>query len=151
MKKQRTPALPPAVEERLAKRIYITFDVRRGEGSLDRFLKAIRAGATPDPVDLRIVAAQLERVLAGVTFGKAFGRQKGQGRKSSRDVSLRNQAICAEVEELRVEGFKLEAAAELVAQRYKVSPETVTKMHKETNKRHRETLALIRRTEGGKN
>lgn len=152
MWKIRKPELPPAVAERMAKRIFITFDIHRGEGALERFLKAVRGGEVPDRDDLRTVAAQLEHVLAGASFGRAFGRQEGQGRKSSKDISHRNQVICAEVEELRKEGFTLERAADLVAQRYEVSLETVSKMHRTTSKRHRETAASIQRSgAGGKN
>ena len=136
----------------MAKRIFMTFEVRSKETALDRFLKAVRAGSVPDRSDLRIVAAQLESVLDGVSFGRAFGLQVGQGRKESPDIAFRNQVASAEVEELRKEGYTLEGAADLVSQRYAVSPESVIKIYKDRAKSKRELSALLRRAaQQGKN
>lgn len=154
MKKTRTPDLPPAVAARMTKRIFIRAEVIGVQSPLDRFLRSVRTGQIPDGDDLRIVARQLELVLAGKTFGRAFGLQNGQGRKPNREVTAKNQNICAEVEELRKEGSTLEAAAELVAQRYQCSSESVSKLHKseQKRKRARESSERLRQLEGrGKN
>lgn len=145
MKKQRTPALPPAVSGRMAKRVFIKITALRGESPHDRFIKAVRAGKSPDPDDLRIVAEQLESVISGeVTFERAFNLIQGQGRRASADIQHRNQRIAAEMEELRKEDdYTLDDAAELLAQRYPgVSVESVIKIHKNRMKQQRDSAKL---------
>lgn len=145
MSKTRKPELPPAVQARVAKHVIILVDLEEGEGALDRFLNAVRADKIPERDDLRIVAACLTRVLGGASFGRAFNLQKGQGRRRSRSIDFRDQCICGEIKELRREGYTLEDAADLVARRYSVSPETVSKLHKAKNKADREIDARTQR------
>lgn len=130
--KPRKPELPPAVAARKEKRTFIVLGIVATETSLDRFLAAVKAGETPNQDDMRIVAAQLNHVLAGEPFRKAFGLQRGRGRKESKSFAWRNQHINAEIEELRDEGWTLDEAAELVAQRYSVSSELAKKVHKQS-------------------
>jgi hypothetical protein len=135
----RKPALPAAVAARMAKRKFMVWRIGTTVAPHDRFLSAIRNGEDPDREDLRIVAMQLERALAGESFRRAFGLQAGQGRKSDNKVDLRNQHIAAEVAELRKERFSLSDASELVAARYHVTADYVSKIHKAKRKEDRET------------
>lgn len=131
MNKPRKPELPPAVAARMAKRTFIVLGVVAVETALDRFLKAVKAGETPNQDDMRIVGAQLEHALSKESIRKVFYLEGGRGRKESKSVARRNDRINAEIEELRDEGWTLDDAAELVAQRYSVSADLVKKVHKQ--------------------
>jgi hypothetical protein len=137
----------------MEKRIFITIKEGRVVSAHDRFIKSVREGAIPDRDDMRIVAAQLELVLSKKeTFARAFGLIAGQGRKSNQTTAWRNKLINAEVEELRKEGFTLDDAASLVAQRYEVAAESVSKLHKSRQKQRRERDVFLDRVEKrGKN
>jgi len=152
MSSKRKPALPPAIEARVAKKVFMTIAARKGERAVDRFVKAVRAGGTPDRKDMQIVAAQLEQALADVRCRRAFGLQDGQGRKEDPGIRRRNQLICAEVDELRAVDYTLAGAAELVGLRYNLEPETVSKLHKSANKRRRDHSEFLEHVEKrGKN
>jgi hypothetical protein len=147
MKRPTEPPLPPPVEARMAKHQVIDFEIREGEACHERFLRVVRAGDIPNIDDIRMVARRLENVLAGMSFRKAFCMQPGQGRKADKKINHRNQLIRAEVQELRLAGYVLDDAADLVSRRYSVSPETVSKLHKDENRRQRQHLEYLAKLE----
>jgi hypothetical protein len=131
MRPRRYPRLPSPVEERLKGRITFAITAApRGVGNLDAFCRAVRDGREPYPHLLYVVRG-LERILAGESAQIAFELTGGKGNKRTRDREERDQAIFAEVSELKREWGrgKSDEALHVVSRRYHLSLESVRKIY----------------------
>ena len=94
-------------------------------------------GKDPYPGHLMRVVQGLEDILAGVSAGTAFDLDSGKGNKRTPKRELRDQWICAEIEELRRAWGprSMGDALNLVAYRYALSEDTVASIYKEHHRK----------------
>ena len=134
MSAERRPRLPAAVEAKLKGRGTVTFDITVTERPrIESFCRAVQAGEVPSELELRFIALALEKILAGVTANTAFRLAPGRGRKQDQRTQIRDQRIRYEVEALKEhwgQGSLKNKVIPIVAQRWSVSEDTVTRIWK---------------------